>query len=510
MNNINRRNFIKNMSIGVGVAMTSPFWLDKLLANSADLTGANLISSHFGFSKEQINQLLQIALSKGGDFSEFYFEYTKNNSVSMEEGLIKNSSESISLGVGIRVIKANSYGYAYSNELTFEKLKEAALTAATIASDKNSMINTVNINEKNMQKTVYDLANPVSDANLESKINLIRTAHDAALKYDSKIKKVRSSIVDEMQYITIANSDGLLISDIRPQSRLSVAATAIDNARKETGSANAGGRVGLDFYKTNGNPEELGKKAAKEAVLLLEAKNAPAGEMTVVLDKMQSGVMIHEAVGHPFEADAIWHQTSTIYDKLGQTIGSPLINIYDDGLINNYRGSLNIDDEGYPCERTMLMEKGKVVGFMNDKISAQALGHTRNGHGRRMSYQHVPIPRMTNTVLESGNTPPEEIIESVKHGFYAISYQGGMVEGTGKFTFSVSFGYLIENGKLTTPLKNATLIGTNTIILKNIDMVGNDKGFFIGTCGKSGQSVPVTAGTPTLRINKMTVGGIKA
>ena len=509
MRNLNRRDFIKNVGVGVGIAMTTPFWLDALMANSPNSTGNNLISSYFGFSKEQINQLLQIALSKGGDFSEFYFEYSKDNSVSMEEGLIKNSSELISLGVGIRVIKGNNYGYAYSNELTFESIKSAALTAAAIASG-NSKVQVVNVNETKIAKTVYDLSSPVSDLTLNEKIQMIRTAHDTAATFDSKIKKVSASLADGMQYVTIANSEGLLISDVRPQCRLIVSATAIDGEKRGTGLANAGGRISYDFYKGNNvKPENLGNKAAKEALLLLEARNAPAGEMPVVLDKKQSGVMIHEAVGHPFEADSIWKKTSTIHDKLGETIGSPLITIYDDGLISNYRGSLNIDDEGYPCERTMLMEKGKVVGFMNDKISAQALNQKRNGHGRRMSYEHIPIPRMTNTVLVSGDTPPEEILESVKNGFYAISYQGGQVEGTGKFTFSVSFGYLIENGKLTTPLKNATLIGTNTTILKDIDMVGSDLDFFLGTCGKEGQSVPVTAGTPTIRIKKMTVGGIK-
>ena len=509
MSKINRRNFIKNVGVGVGIAMTSPFWLDTLLANSRNTTGANLVSSQFGFSKEQINQLLLIALSKGGDFSEFYFEYSKNNSVAMEEGLIKNSSESIALGVGIRVIKDNNYGYAYSNELTFESIKSAALTAAAIATG-NSKVKSVNVSEAKIAKTVYDLSSPVSDLALRDKIKMIQTAHDTAANFDKKIQKVSANLIDGMQYVTIANSEGLLISDVRPQCRLMVSTTAIDGDKRGTGSANAGGRVSYNFYKDNVKPEDLGKKAANEALLLLEAKNAPAGEMPVVLDKTQSGVMIHEAVGHPFEADFIWKKTSTMHDKFGEMVGSPLVTIYDDGLISNLRGSLNIDDEGYPCKRAMLMEKGKVVGFLNDKISAQALQHSRTGHGRRMSYEHIPIPRMTNTVLERGDTPPAEILESVKNGFYAISYQGGQVEGTGKFTFSVSFGYLIENGKLTTPLKNATLIGTNTTVLRDIDMVGNDMDFFLGNCGKSGQTVPVTAGTPTVRIKRMTVGGIKS
>ena len=505
---INRRNFIKNCSIGLGVALTSPYWLDTLLASSIKSTGKDLISSNFGFSKEDIQKLLLIALSKGGDFSEFFFEYTQSSSVSMEESLIKNSSEVITLGVGIRVIKGNNYGYAFSNELTFDSIKKVALTAAAIAGG-NSKVKQINLNSKKVIKNYYDLNSPITDLTLSEKIKMVKAAHDTALKYDSKIKKVSASLSDEMQYVTIANSDGLLISDIRPQTRLVVYATAAkDTKNYVTGSANAGGRLGFNFYKNKVKPEELGVKAAKEAIILLDAENAPAGEMTVVLDKKQSGVMIHEAVGHPFEADSIWKKTSTIYDKLGQVIASPLVNIYEDGTIPQYRGSMNIDDEGMETEKTILMEKGKVVGFINDKLSAQALGIKRNAHGRRESYECIPIPRMMNTVLERGDTPTDEIIESVKKGFYAVSYQGGMVEGTGKFTFSISLGYLIENGKITKPLKNATLIGTNTKILKDIDMIGNDLDFFLGTCGKAGQSVPVTAGTPTLRIKKMTVGGI--
>ena len=506
---INRRNFIKNCGIGLGVALTAPHWLDTLLAAPIKNTGKELISSYFGFSKEDIQKLLLIALSKGGDFSELFFEYTKQNSVSMEENLIKSSSEVITLGVGIRVIKGNNYGYAFSNYLTFDSIKEVALTAAAIATG-NSKVKKVNLNDKKISKTYYDLSSPVTDLSLSDKIQMVKTAHDAALKHSSKIKKVTASLSDEMQYVTIANSEGLLISDIRPQCRLFVTATAQpqDGASYVTGSANAGGRRGFNYYKNTMQPETIGVSAAKEAIVLLDAKNAPAGEMTVVLDKKQSGVMIHEAVGHPFEADGIWKQTSTIYDKYEQVIASPLVTIYEDGTIPEFRGSMNIDDEGLETKKTMMLENGRVVGFLNDKLSAQALKHSRNAHGRRESYQCVPIPRMMNTVLAKGNTPPEEIIESVKKGFYAVSYQGGMVEGTGKFTFSISLGYLIENGKLTAPLKNATLIGTNTTILKDIDMVGTDTGFFLGTCGKAGQSVPVTAGTPTLRIKKMTVGGI--
>jgi TldD protein len=272
--------------------------------NTSQSVGDLLIANNFGLTKEEINKLLLIALSKGGDFSELYFEYIRNNSVMMEEGLIKSSSEYISLGVGIRVIKGNNFGYAHSNELTFEQISKAALTAATIATGNNK-VNNININEAKANKNVYDMGSPVVDVKLTDKIALIKSAHDTALKYNSKITKVSASLVDEMQYITIANSDGLLISDVRPQTRFNVSATATDGDNRGTGGANAGGRVGFDFYKKDAKPEELGTLAAEEAYLLLQAKNAPAGEMPVVLSRHKSGVMIHEAVGHPFEADFI-------------------------------------------------------------------------------------------------------------------------------------------------------------------------------------------------------------
>jgi TldD protein len=229
--------------------------------------------------------------------------------------------------------------------------------------------------------------------------------------------------------------------------------------------------------------------------------------MPVVLGSEESGVMIHEAMGHPLEADSIHNKTSVLWNKFGEVVANPNVTIYDNAAIPFYRGSLNIDDEGWETEDLMLVDKGKLVGFMNDYLSARQLGHKRNGHGRRQSYQSIPIPRMNNTVLAPGEHTPEEILSSVEKGIYAKTFQGGMVNGTGKFTFSVNLGYMIENGKLTQPIKNVTLIGTNLEILKRIDMVGNDMGFFLGTCGKQGQSVSVTAGTPTLKISQMTVGG---
>lgn len=461
----------------------------------------------FGLDETILQRLLSIALSKGGDFADIYFQYGNSLSIKMEEDIIKNTSSSIFLGVGIRVIDGIQTGYAYTSDLSYEKLVDTARNAAIIAKNANNR-SVKSLQPKNKSNNIYDLNKPVINQDITEQINLVRDAYNIAKKYDNRITKITSSLASSYEFTTIANSDGLFISDERPQIRLMVAATAEDGNNKATAIANNGGRAGMDFFNSTETPESIGKRASEEAIILLSAKNAPSGELPVVLGSEESGVMIHEAVGHPLEADGIWQKTSVMWNKFGEIVASPNVTIYDDATIPHYRGSLNIDDEGFETENVMLIEKGKIVGFMNDNLSAKMLGHQRNGHGRRESFQSIPIPRMNNTILMKGDYSPEEIIESTDYGIYAKSFQGGMVEGTGKFTFSLNLGYLIENGKLTAPIKNVTLIGMNLDILKKIEMVGNDMGFFLGTCGKQGQSVAVTSGTPTLKISKMTVGGI--
>jgi TldD protein len=506
MDIINRRSFLKNCGAGAGILIGSSLLMHPLLSSCSEGGKLPEDSSIFGLSKEDINKLLQHALSKGGDFSELFFEYRISNNLSLEEDLIKNSSESISLGVGVRVLKGKQTGYAFTNDLTFEEIKNSAIAAAVIATG-NAKANNINVAEKAYKHQVYQMKRALSDQELKSKIELVQKANEAAKSYDSRIEKVTVNLADELQTVTIANSDGLLISDVRPQTRLNVVSTAADGDKRGTGFHSGGGRVGMEYYNNVKTPETIGKNSAEEALLLVNADNAPAGEYPVVLGEGQSGVMIHEAVGHPLEGDSNWKKQSIMADKLGQMVANDIVTIYDDATINDFRGSLNIDDEGTITENVMLIEKGKLVGYLNDRLSAQLLKLKANGHGRRQSYRHPPIPRMNNTILEKGEHTTEEIISSVKKGFYAKSYQGGMVDNTGKFTFSVNLGYLIEDGKITKPLKNATLIGSNIQILQNVDMIANDMGFFLGTCGKDGQSVPVTAGTPTLRISKMTVGG---
>lgn len=509
MTYLNRRNFLKTAGAGMGIAIGSGMVFSQFLSGcnpkDTNAPGGGLV---FGLAEEEIKKLLEIALSKGGEFSELYFEHTVTNSVTMAEDIIKESSESIALGVGVRVINGQQQGYGYTNDINFASIKEAALTAASIAGSTGNKV-IANLERQDLKHRVYDLNRPLSEMKLSPKIDLIKEAYEAAQRFDSRIKKVTASMLDSLEKVTIANSEGLLISDVRPQTRLFVQATAVDEKTGVTTSAfsSEGGRAGAGVYSSVKTPAQIGTDAANEAIILLSAKDSPAGEMPVILDKNQSGVMIHESVGHPLEADANWKGQSNMSGRMGEMVASPIVTIYDDATIPNLRGSLNIDDEGTITKNVMLIENGKLTGYLNDRLSAKIMNVEPNGHGRRQSYQYIPIPRMNNTVLAKGDSDPEEILKSVKKGFYAVSYQGGMVNNTGTFTFSVNLGYMVEDGKLTYPLKNATLIGSNLKIMQDVDMIGNDTGFFLGSCGKEGQTVPVTCGTPTLRIAKMTVGG---
>jgi TldD protein len=504
--NIDRRDFLKKSGTSMVIAASSSLWYDLLFGGKIPPPSSAFFTDRFGVTRDDMRKILEIALSKGGDFSELFFEYRISNSVQMEEDIIKESSEDISLGLGIRVLNGEQTGYGYTNDLSFEKMKQTALTAAAIASSQGKF-KMMDLTETKPKNQVYDLNRPLHSLKLNSKIDLVKSAYSSAKAYDSRISKVQAYLTDSIQYITIANSEGLIVSDARPQVRLIAISTADDGENRNTGFYSGGGRIGLDYFEKERTPAKIGTEASKEAVTLLSAVNAVPGEQPVVLGASQSGVMIHEAVGHPLEADGNRKKTSIMWDKLGKQVASPIVTITDDPAIPHYRGSLNVDDEGIEPSNAVLIEKGKLVGFLQDRLSAKLMKMDVNGHGRRQSYQHIPLPRMANTVLAKGDHDPEEIIRSVKKGFYAHSYQGGQVQDSGKFTFSVNLGYAIEDGKLTKPMKNATLIGTNVQILNEVDMIGTDMGFFLGTCGKEGQSAPVTAGTPTLKLRSMTVGG---
>ncbi|MCK4496533.1 MAG: TldD/PmbA family protein [Candidatus Aminicenantes bacterium] len=468
------------------------------------------IKERIAIPLENLQKILNIALSSGGDFSEIFLEYKMYNSINMEEDIIKETAESISLGLGIRVISGEKTGYGYTNDLSLEKIKKVALTAASIASGKLQK-NSSFLNSFPIKHNFYPVLNPAHKESLEKKILLVQKAYQTAQNFDQKIKKVKVSFIDQIQYVTVVNSEGLMVSDIRPLIKLVCLCIAEKSQKREAGFSGGGGRVGLEYFQSELKPEEIGRDAAREALNLLEAVLSPAGELPIVLAPGYSGVLIHEAVGHLLEADFIRKKTSIFWNKMGEKVGNDQVNIYDDPTIPHFRGSYNTDDEGTVPKKTPLILKGKLTGLLQDRLSAKLMKKPLTGHGRRQDYTCMPIPRMSNTYLDKGEYAPEEIIKSVKKGFYAHKFQGGQVEDSGKFTFSVSSGFLIEDGKLTVPVKQATLIGTNIDSRNKIEMIGSDLVFGLqtGTCSKEGQGVPVTDGCPTIKISRMTVGGME-
>jgi TldD protein len=470
----------------------------------------SFLEDHFSLTSKDLRKILNTALSRGADFSEIFLEYRVFSSINMEDDIIKETSENIMMGAGIRVICGDQTGYGYTNDLSMEKITRVALTASSIAKGSQPQ-ESLAFQPPPVIPNYYPVLRPSQDESLERKMILVQDTYQSALGFHSKIKKVKVSFVDQVRSLTIANSQGDQISDTQPLVKMTCLCIAENGEKREAGFSGGGGRVGLEYFFQELTPKKIGEEAAQEAIGLLKAIPPPAGEMPVVLSPGHSGVLIHEAVGHLLEADFNRKKTSIFWNKMGKQVGSEQIFIYDDPTIPHFRGSYNIDDEGTLPKKTLLIERGKLVGLLQDRLSAKLMKKILTGHGRRQDYTCMPIPRMSNTYIDKGEYDPQEILRSVNKGFYADRYQGGQVEDSGKFTFSVSSGFLIENGKLTAPVKQATLIGTNIDILQKIDMVGSDLTFGLqtGTCGKEGQAAPVTDGCPTLKVAKMTVGGVK-
>ncbi len=466
------------------------------------------LENPFRLTDREQKRILELALARGGEFAEIFAEYRLFSFINMEEEIIKETAESVSLGLGIRVIAGEKTGYGYTNDLSFETIKKTALTAASIA-DSGKTGSIPKFIRTQGHENLYPLTQPAHLVPLQDKIELVRRAYLACQQTDPKIQKVRALFQDHVQYVSVVNSEGQKAEDTRPQVKLVCSAVAEKGGRREFGFSGGGGRVGLEYFNSLLSPERVGREAAEEALRLLEAVEAPAGEMPVVLAPGHAGVFVHEAVGHLLEADFNRKRTSIFWDKLGQKVASPLLTIYDDPTRPSFRGSYSIDDEGTPPAKTLLIDRGVVHSFLQDRLSARLMDRGLTGHGRRQDYTCIPIPRMSNTYVDRGQHEPEEILKSVTKGIYAEKFEGGQVEDSGKFTFSISAGYLIEGGRLTAPIKQATLIGTNIDILQKIEMVGTDLEFGLqtGTCSKEGQEVPVTDGCPTIRISRMTVGG---
>jgi TldD protein len=412
------------------------------------------------------------------------------------------------VGCGIRVLSGERTGFAYTDDLSPERLLKAARTAALIAS--GPQVERVHGFRETRTPQLYPVAGLSVDAELSAKIALIERADKAARAFDSRIVQVRAGLNDELRRILIAASDGTYAADTQPLARFNVFVIAKDSQNTARGTSGGGGRVTLDFFEGNKSPEHYAREAARTALLQLGAEAAPAGEMEVVLGPGWPGVLLHEAVGHGLEADFNRKKTSAFAGLIGKQVASSKVTVVDNGTIAGRRGSLNVDDEGNPTQETVLIENGILRGYLSDKLSSKLMGMPNTGSGRRESYQAIPMPRMTNTYMLNGEDDPADIIRSVKRGLYAVNFGGGQVDITnGKFVFSASEAYLIEDGKVTAPVKGATLVGNGPEALKHVSMVGNDLALDegIGTCGKAGQSVPVGVGMPTIKLDRMTVGG---
>ncbi|WP_373045522.1 TldD/PmbA family protein [Vulgatibacter sp.] len=457
-----------------------------------------------------IERLLGLAMGRGADFAEVYVERGATTSVLLDEGKIKSAAVGMSSGVGIRAIHGARVGYAWSDDLDDRTLDQTARTAAAVAASggKEEPIRVSRISVPRY----YHVIEPLADVAIARKVDLVERADATARAYDRRITQVQASWADHSKKVAVANTEGYYAEDEQDLCRIHVQVVAQGkDGERRTGSYGGGGRVGIGHFD-NFRPEDVAREAARQAIATLGAVDAPAGPQTVVLAPGWSGILLHEAIGHGLEADFIRKGTSLYAGKLGEKVASDKVTVIDDGTMANARGSVNVDDEGVPAERKVLIENGILRGYMFDKHNARLMKQKSTGSGRRQSFKHYPLPRMTNTYLAPGDSTPDEIIRSVDRGLYCKHFGGGQVDiSNGNFVFEVAEAYLIEKGKLTRPVKNATLIGVGPEALAGVSMVGcdptPDPG--IGTCGKDGQSVPVGVGLPTVRIDGLTVGGTK-
>ena len=464
-----------------------------------------------GLAHGDLDRVFAQLLGPSIDAADLYFQHSRSESWVLEDGIVKEGSHSIEQGVGVRAMSGEKTGFAYSDEIVLPQLLDAARNARAIArAGAGGAVPALRAHEP---RALYPPLDPVASLDNEEKITLLREVDKFCRARDPRVSQVIVSLAAVLDTVLVAAADGTLAADVRPLVRLNVQVIAEQHGRREQGSAGGGGRHGYRELLENGRAFAFAREAVRQALVNLESVPAPAGTMTVVLGPGWPGVLLHEAIGHGFEGDFIRKGTSAFAGRLGETVASPLCTIVDDGTLPNRRGSLSVDDEGTPSPCTVLVERGVLTGYLQDKLNARLLGVRPTGNGRRESFAHLPMPRMTNTYLLPGTSDPAEIIASVPRGLYAVNFGGGQVDITnGKFVFSASEAYLIEDGKVTRPVKGATLIGSGPEVLTRVSMVGNDLKLDegVGTCGKEGQSVPVGVGQPTLRIDAMTVGGTAA
>jgi len=464
-----------------------------------------------GMGEADLESVLGILMGKSIDQADIYFQASRHESWMLENGIVKEGSYNIEQGVGVRAISGEKTGFAYSDEIQLPALTEAARTARVIA--RSGQTGQVQAWSSQAGHDLYVPADPLQSLCAEDKIALLQSLDKEARAQDPRVSQVMASLAGVFDIILVANTDGTLAADVRPLVRINVTVIAEQNGRREQGSAGGGGRVDFNYFIEQGRGLGFAREAVRQALVNLDAVAAPAGTMPVVLGPGWPGVLLHEAVGHGLEGDFNRKGSSVFAGRIGEQVASPLCTVIDEGNMANRRGSLNIDDEGTPTSQTVLIENGILKAYMQDKMNARLMNMPVTGNGRRESYAHLPMPRMTNTYMQAGAHDPQEIIASVEKGIYAVNFGGGQVDITsGKFVFSTSEAYLIEKGKVTKPVKGATLIGNGPEVMQRITMVGNDLELDtgVGVCGKEGQSVPVGVGQPTLLIDGLTVGGTEA
>ena len=461
-----------------------------------------------GLGEKQLSTTLGSVMRGGVDYADLYFQVSRQESWTLEDGIIREGSFSLDQGVGVRANSGEKTGFAYSDELVLPALESAAGAARAIA--RQGQEKAVQAWQRSNAEALYPVADPTTSIDDAQKTRLLLELDAATRSFDKRVDQVIISLASSQDLVLVAASDGTMAADVRPLVRLNVSVILEQDGRREQGYAGGGARADLTYFLDGEVPFEFAREAVRQAAVQFEAQPAPAGTMPVVLGNGWPGILLHEAVGHGLEGDFNRKGVSAFSGRLGQKVASEHCTIVDDGTIAKRRGSLSVDDEGTPAENTVLIENGILKGYMQDKLNARLMGVAPTGNGRRESFAHVPMPRMTNTYMLAGNSDPAEIIASVDKGLYAPNFGGGQVDITsGKFVFSASEAYLIENGKVTTPVKGAMLIGDGPEALHKISMVGNDLALDtgVGTCGKEGQSVPVGVGQPTLKIDELTVGG---
>ena len=472
-------------------------------------TARSLLLEPFGLDETHLTQALSAIQAHQVDDADLYFQYTRSEGWSLEEGIVKTGSFSIDQGVGVRAVAGEKTAFAYSDDISLASLMDAAVTVRSIGGAGQNRRIKVPARKVAASRTLYPAIDPMASMDSAAKVQLLEKVEQLARAKDPRVVQVMAGLATEYDVVMVARADGTLAADVRPLVRLSVSVIAEQGQRRESGSGGGGGRFGLAYFD-----DEMVRTYVNDAVHAaltnLEARPAPAGEMTVVLGPGWPGVLLHEAIGHGLEGDFNRKGSSAFSGRIGQRVAAKGVTVLDDGTLADRRGSLNVDDEGHASQRNVLIEDGILKGYIQDAMNARLMGVSPTGNGRRESYAHVPMPRMTNTYMVGGDKDPQEIVASIQKGLYATNFGGGQVDITsGKFVFSASEAYWVENGKILYPVKGATLVGSGPESLKKITLIGNDMRLDsgVGTCGKEGQSVPVGVGQPTLRIDGLTVGG---